>query len=407
MADFEDGLPALLTIILMPLTYDITVGIGAGFISWVLIKVVRGKAAEVHWLMWLVSLGFVIFFAERLDPGRHEVGADRGAGATRIAAASLAPPRVVAAHRGRPPRRVRRRSGASPEVNHPGKMYENGPRCPTGRASSAPRLPGARSFSVAAYVLAGSRLEAPRAGRRGPFHGAPHLQGHAALPHDARRSPRRSRASAAASTPRRTASRPSTGSASRRASPSAAWMSRRADRPADARRRRDRPRAGRHRRGDPLVPRRPSQYVLILFDERCSATARWAARSPATRRHPGAARRRRSATSGRPATGPRTRSWRCPATSATRRPWGWSAEAFGRGNGPVPGCVPGAVAARRPARSGSTSGQGRRRSVVLGVPALRRDHPDAWTLAVLNAVLGDGIQQPALPEPPRGAGPGL
>ncbi len=30
--DIEDGLPALLTIILMPLTYDITVGIGAGFI---------------------------------------------------------------------------------------------------------------------------------------------------------------------------------------------------------------------------------------------------------------------------------------------------------------------------------------------------------------------------------------
>ena len=27
----------------------------------------------------------------------------------------------------------------------------------------------------------------------------------------------------------------------------------------------------------------------------------------------------------------------------------------------------------------------------VGVPALRRDHPDAWTLAVLNAVLGDGM----------------
>ncbi|MFI5262036.1 MAG: NCS2 family permease [Candidatus Limnocylindrales bacterium] len=64
VADLEDGLPALLTIVLMPLTYDITVGIGAGFITWVLLKVVRGKAGEVHWLMWLVSLGFVIFFAQ-------------------------------------------------------------------------------------------------------------------------------------------------------------------------------------------------------------------------------------------------------------------------------------------------------------------------------------------------------
>jgi AGZA family xanthine/uracil permease-like MFS transporter len=63
VADIEDGLPALLTIILMPLTYDITVGIGAGFISWVLLKVVRGKASEVHVLVWGVAIAFVIFFA--------------------------------------------------------------------------------------------------------------------------------------------------------------------------------------------------------------------------------------------------------------------------------------------------------------------------------------------------------
>jgi len=64
VADLEDGIPALLTMILMPLTFDITVGIGAGFISWVLIKVVRGKLREIHWLMWLVSIAFVIFFLQ-------------------------------------------------------------------------------------------------------------------------------------------------------------------------------------------------------------------------------------------------------------------------------------------------------------------------------------------------------
>jgi AGZA family xanthine/uracil permease-like MFS transporter len=64
VADVEDGLPALLTIILMPLTYDITVGIGAGFISWVLIKVVRGKLDQIHWLMWVVSIAFVVYFAQ-------------------------------------------------------------------------------------------------------------------------------------------------------------------------------------------------------------------------------------------------------------------------------------------------------------------------------------------------------
>ena len=46
VADVDEGIPALLTMILMPLTYDITVGIGAGFISWVLIKVVRGKLGD-------------------------------------------------------------------------------------------------------------------------------------------------------------------------------------------------------------------------------------------------------------------------------------------------------------------------------------------------------------------------
>ena len=62
--NLEDGLPALLTMILMPLTYDITVGIGAGFITWVLLKLVRGKAGEVHWLMYLVSALFVVYFAK-------------------------------------------------------------------------------------------------------------------------------------------------------------------------------------------------------------------------------------------------------------------------------------------------------------------------------------------------------
>jgi AGZA family xanthine/uracil permease-like MFS transporter len=65
----EDGLPALLTLIIMPLTFSITNGIGAGFITWVLIKVALGKFSEIHWLMWLVALAFVIYFAQALLPG--------------------------------------------------------------------------------------------------------------------------------------------------------------------------------------------------------------------------------------------------------------------------------------------------------------------------------------------------
>jgi AGZA family xanthine/uracil permease-like MFS transporter len=63
VADIEDGLPALLTIILMPLTYDITVGIGAGFITWTLLKVVKRKWGEIHWLMWVVTIAFAVYFA--------------------------------------------------------------------------------------------------------------------------------------------------------------------------------------------------------------------------------------------------------------------------------------------------------------------------------------------------------
>ena len=52
----------MLTMILMPLTFNITVGIGAGFISWVFLKIVRGKMGEVHWLMWLVAIAFLVYF---------------------------------------------------------------------------------------------------------------------------------------------------------------------------------------------------------------------------------------------------------------------------------------------------------------------------------------------------------
>ena len=60
----EDGIPALLTMILMPLTYDITVGIGAGFVSWVLIKLAKGKMSEIHPLMWVVAVAFLVFFGQ-------------------------------------------------------------------------------------------------------------------------------------------------------------------------------------------------------------------------------------------------------------------------------------------------------------------------------------------------------
>ncbi|WP_371300795.1 NCS2 family permease [Nocardioides sp.] len=61
--DVEIAIPAFLTIVLMPFTYSITVGIGAGFLAYVLIKLVRGKSAQIHGLMWLVAALFLVYFA--------------------------------------------------------------------------------------------------------------------------------------------------------------------------------------------------------------------------------------------------------------------------------------------------------------------------------------------------------
>jgi AGZA family xanthine/uracil permease-like MFS transporter len=61
--EIDDLFPALATLIVMPLTYSITDGIAAGFITFVFLKTVRGKANEVHPLLWIVSFAFVIYFA--------------------------------------------------------------------------------------------------------------------------------------------------------------------------------------------------------------------------------------------------------------------------------------------------------------------------------------------------------
>ena len=56
------GLPAVLIMTIMPLTYSITNGIGAGFIAYTIIRVAQGKAREVNWLLWVSSSAFVIYF---------------------------------------------------------------------------------------------------------------------------------------------------------------------------------------------------------------------------------------------------------------------------------------------------------------------------------------------------------
>lgn len=60
--DLEIAVPAFITIALMPFTYSITNGVGAGLIAYTVIKLARGKFSEIHWLVGAVSLVFAAYF---------------------------------------------------------------------------------------------------------------------------------------------------------------------------------------------------------------------------------------------------------------------------------------------------------------------------------------------------------
>lgn len=61
--NIELAAPAFLTMALMPFTYSISVGVGAGFVSYVVLMAARGKSRLVHPLMWVVAAAFVVYFA--------------------------------------------------------------------------------------------------------------------------------------------------------------------------------------------------------------------------------------------------------------------------------------------------------------------------------------------------------
>ncbi len=85
--EFSVLLPVFLAITVMPLTYSIANGIGAGFISWVVIRSLSGKAKEISPLLWIVAAGLPDLLrprphrdaARRLTARRRETGC-RGRG---------------------------------------------------------------------------------------------------------------------------------------------------------------------------------------------------------------------------------------------------------------------------------------------------------------------------------------
>ncbi|WP_079127232.1 NCS2 family permease [Streptomyces sp. TP-A0874] len=71
-SDLSIAIPAFLTIAVMPFTYSITNGIGAGFLSYVVLQVVMGRARTVHPLLWTVSGLYLVYFA--ISPIEQLVG---------------------------------------------------------------------------------------------------------------------------------------------------------------------------------------------------------------------------------------------------------------------------------------------------------------------------------------------
>ncbi|HKP51782.1 MAG TPA: NCS2 family permease [Chloroflexia bacterium] len=64
--NFREAFPVLLTMIVMPLTYSITNGIGFGFILFTAMAIFTGTARKVHWLMYLASAAFLLYFLSGL-----------------------------------------------------------------------------------------------------------------------------------------------------------------------------------------------------------------------------------------------------------------------------------------------------------------------------------------------------
>jgi AGZA family xanthine/uracil permease-like MFS transporter len=63
--DFEEAIPAFVTMLAMPFTWSITNGIGAGVVTWTAIKMLGGRGARVHPMLYTATAAFLLYFALR------------------------------------------------------------------------------------------------------------------------------------------------------------------------------------------------------------------------------------------------------------------------------------------------------------------------------------------------------
>src|SRR5499426_4889363 len=68
--DYEEAIPAFMTKLVMPFTWSITNGIGAGFVTYAAIKLLRGRSADLHWMVYVACAAFVVYFCLPLIEGK-------------------------------------------------------------------------------------------------------------------------------------------------------------------------------------------------------------------------------------------------------------------------------------------------------------------------------------------------
>ena len=67
--DYEEAIPAFMTMLVMPFTWSITNGIGAGFVTYTAIKLLRGRGAQLSWMVYAACAAFVVYFCLPLIEG--------------------------------------------------------------------------------------------------------------------------------------------------------------------------------------------------------------------------------------------------------------------------------------------------------------------------------------------------
>src|SRR5215467_10380919 len=67
--DYDEAIPAFMTMLVMPFTWSITNGIGAGLVTYTAIKLLRGRGGQLSWMVYLATAAFIVYFCLPLIEG--------------------------------------------------------------------------------------------------------------------------------------------------------------------------------------------------------------------------------------------------------------------------------------------------------------------------------------------------